>query len=58
MAQVGSIPQTPMMNWQQTTAIPPVDEHRQQGRQQRGHDQDHRFHIPDDEQEFQIDEYV
>lgn len=59
MAQVGSIAQTPFRNWQQATGVPPVEERRQQqGHQQSRHEQDARYHIPDDEQEFQIDEYV
>lgn len=57
MAQVGTMSQTTMLNWN-NSAIPPVEDRRKQGRQQREHDKDHRFHIPDDEQEFQIDEYV
>jgi hypothetical protein len=57
MAQAGTLSPTTSSNWH-TSAIPPVEDRRQQGRQQREHDKDHRFHIPDDEQEFQIDEYV
>jgi hypothetical protein len=54
MAQIATRSQSAGMNWQQTSALPSVEDRRQQ----REHDKDHRFHIPDDEQEFQIDEYV
>jgi hypothetical protein len=54
MAQFGTLSSTTSNNWQQTSTLPSVEDRRQQ----REHDKDHRFHIPDDEQEFQIDEYV
>ena len=54
MAQVGTRSPAASINWPQSSAIPSVEDRRQQ----REHDKDHRFHIPDDEQEFHIDEYV
>lgn len=58
MAQAGSVSMGMFKNYHQgTQVIPPVDERHKQ-REQQHQQRDKRFHIPDDEHAFQVDEYV